>query len=135
MALTSYFTPYDQANLNEGDIDVGSGRGASTYRISLVRAFHELVEAGKEGTIYVVDRDNMGHYNPNDNSQIVQNLAGELRYCSILERYRLFWKCRPLGIRPLSNGLLWTTPMGRPTSAFRAPVLSYLQTAPVTESY
>jgi hypothetical protein len=32
------------------------------------------VTGGKNGTIYVVDRDNMGHYNPSSNSQIVQSI-------------------------------------------------------------
>jgi hypothetical protein len=31
------------------------------------------VSAGKNGAIYVVDRDNMGGYNPDDDSQIVQS--------------------------------------------------------------
>ena len=39
---------------------------------------NELIGAGKEGTIYLVDRDNMGQDNPNDNSQIVQNIAGQI---------------------------------------------------------
>jgi hypothetical protein len=37
-----------------------------------------LIQAGKDGSIYVVDRDNMGHYNPDNNSQIVQNLTGQV---------------------------------------------------------
>ena len=35
---------------------------------------HLLVSAGKDGTIYVVDRDNMGHFNPSTN-QNVQTLT------------------------------------------------------------
>ena len=35
---------------------------------------HLLVQAGKEGTVYLIDRDHMGHYNPNNNDQIVQHL-------------------------------------------------------------
>jgi len=37
-----------------------------------------LISAGKDGTIYVVNRDNMGHYNPNNNNQIVQYLVNAL---------------------------------------------------------
>jgi hypothetical protein len=68
-----YFTPFDQGSLYNGDVDLGSGGvlllpdQAGTYP-------HLLVESGKEGTIYLVSRDNMGHYNPNNNNQIVQSL-------------------------------------------------------------
>jgi hypothetical protein len=36
---------------------------------------HLLVTAGKEGTIYVINRDNMGHYNSNNDNQVVQSLV------------------------------------------------------------
>jgi hypothetical protein len=36
------------------------------------------VGAGKQGTIYVLDRDNLGQYNPNGDTQIVQELPGLL---------------------------------------------------------
>jgi hypothetical protein len=71
--VADYLTPYDQGNLYNGDVDLGSGGvlllpdQAGTYP-------HLLVESGKEGTIYLISRDNMGHYNPNNNSQIVQSL-------------------------------------------------------------
>ena len=76
-APSDYFTPYDQGQLEAGDIDLGSG-GALLLPDQPGAHVHELVQAGKEGTIYVVDRDNMGHYNPNNNSQIVQSITGQL---------------------------------------------------------
>ena len=35
-----------------------------------------LVQTGKEGTVYLVDRDNMGGFNSGSNSQIRQSFAG-----------------------------------------------------------
>ncbi len=75
--LTDYFTPYNEANLENGDEDVGSG-GVLVLPDQTGAHPHELIESGKEGTIYVVDRDNMGHYNSDNNSQIVQNITGQI---------------------------------------------------------
>jgi hypothetical protein len=69
------FTPYNQEDLTEYDMDLGSGGvlllpdqpSGAPYQ-------HLLVESGKEGSIYVINRDHMGGYNPKDNSQIVQFL-------------------------------------------------------------
>ncbi len=75
LAVLDYFTPYDQATLDGEDGDLGSGLpmllpdgvGSTLHP-------HLLVGCGKEGTLYLVDRDNMGHFNPTDDSQIVQSL-------------------------------------------------------------
>jgi hypothetical protein len=53
-----YFTPFDQNTLNGNDIDLGSG-GALLLPDQPGSFPHILVEAGKEGKIYVVDRDQM----------------------------------------------------------------------------
>ncbi len=73
-AVTDYFTTWDQAQLNASDLDVASGgvlllpdQPGATYP-------HLLVQVGKEGTIQLVDRDNMGHFNPAGDTQIVQTL-------------------------------------------------------------
>jgi fibronectin type 3 domain-containing protein len=63
--VVDYFTPFNQDILDHGDRDVGSGgplllpdeAGSSDHP-------HLLVAAGKEGRIYLIDRDNMGHYDP-----------------------------------------------------------------------
>ncbi|HEV3255509.1 MAG TPA: S8 family serine peptidase, partial [Gemmataceae bacterium] len=65
LKVVDYFTPFDQANLNNGDIDLGSG-APLILPDSVGSAAHAqlLVGAGKEGRIYVIDRNNMGHFSP-----------------------------------------------------------------------
>jgi len=70
-----YFTPYDQANMQAQDLDLGSG-GVILLPDQPSSHPHLLVAAGKTGTIYLVDRDNMGQYDANDNSNIVESLPG-----------------------------------------------------------
>ena len=72
-----YFTPYNQGNLENGDIDVASG-GPLLLPDQPGSHPKELIQVGKEGSIYVIDRANMGHYNPHNNSQLVQNLIGQV---------------------------------------------------------
>lgn len=71
--VSDYFTPYNQGALNNGDTDLGSG-GVLLLPNQPVGSPHQqlLLQAGKEGSIYLVDRTAMGHFNSKDNSQIVQ---------------------------------------------------------------
>ena len=39
---------------------------------------HEMILAAKTGTIYVINRDNMGHFHGGSDSQIIQSLPGVL---------------------------------------------------------
>jgi hypothetical protein len=74
IALADYFTPWNQQTLDYNDSDFGSGgamlipdQPGTTYP-------HLLVQVGKEGTIDLVNRDNMGHWHSGSDSQIVQTL-------------------------------------------------------------
>lgn len=66
LKVVDYFTPYDQANLDNYDLDLGSG-GTMLLPDSVGSSAHPhlMVGAGKEGRIYLIDRDNMGHFDPN----------------------------------------------------------------------
>ena len=75
--VLDYFTPYNQATLSDHDTDLGSG-GVMLLpdQPSGSPNQHLLIEIGKQGTIYLVNRDNMGHFNASGDSQIVQSLVG-----------------------------------------------------------
>jgi fibronectin type 3 domain-containing protein len=63
MHVVDYFTPMNEGNLSAGDTDLGSG-APILLPASAGSAAHPnlLVGAGKEGRIYLIDRDDMGGY-------------------------------------------------------------------------
>jgi hypothetical protein len=72
--LLDYFTPSNQAQLNDRDNDLGSS-GPVLLPDQAGAHPHVLVAAGKEGKIYVIDRDHLGKFQPNDDSHAVQTIA------------------------------------------------------------
>jgi hypothetical protein len=78
-SILDYFTPYNQLVLSNDDTDVGSGgvvllpdqpAGSPNQQL--------LVEMGKEGSLYLVNRNSMGHFNSTGDTQIVQWLPSIL---------------------------------------------------------
>ncbi len=105
---------------------------------------HLLVGSGKDGEVYVVDRDNMGHYNGSystPNSQIVQwfyNAVGgttiyptraSMPYVENSYTTPAYWQNRVYfcgvddycKLFTLSNGLLSTTPASQSPATFAYP--------------
>ena len=76
LAVADYFTPFNQAALQAADADLGSG-GPLLLPDEAGSAAHPhlMVGAGKESKVYLVDRDNMGHYNPKNDNQIVESFV------------------------------------------------------------
>ena len=75
LSLTDYFTPDDQQMLASDDTDVGSGGVVLLPDQTAGSLPHLLTEVGKEGVVYLIDRDNMGHFQANNNNQIVQSFS------------------------------------------------------------
>jgi hypothetical protein len=73
ISIADYFTPFDESFLAGGDLDVGSS-GALLLPDQSTGPAHLAVTADKNGTIYLLNRDSLGHFNPSDDSQIVQEL-------------------------------------------------------------
>lgn len=76
--LVDYFTPWNQATLDATDKDQGSAGVVLLPDQPGTPHPHLLLQVGKTGDILLIDRDNMGHFNPVDNSQIVQNLPAAI---------------------------------------------------------
>jgi hypothetical protein len=105
------FTPYNQFRLDTGDLDLGSG-GLLLLPSEETSGRRLALAGGKEGTLYLVDRDNMGGYHQCttdalkqldicDDSQIVQAMihlvpgaGGRLSYGDGIYNTPTFYKGR-----------------------------------------
>ncbi len=117
LTLVDYFTPFNQLTLSQNDTDLGSG-GTMLLPDADGSASHPHLEigAGKQGTVYLVDRDNMGHYNAANNNQIVQSLVGGVVECLSTPAYlnhSVYYQAYKdyLKAFPIANGLLNTVPI------------------------
>ena len=124
LAVADFFTPFNQAEMQAQDADFGSGgalllpneAGSAEHR-------HLIVGGDKAGKIYLVDRDNMGRYNPMNNHQIVQEFdagAGSFFSTPVYFDHHLYYQ----GIRgvmkafAISNGLITTAPTSATKTSF-----------------
>ncbi len=76
LVAKDYFTPHDQQFLENTDTDLGSGGVLLIPDRPGKKHPYLLVQVGKEGTVYLTNRNNMGKFNPNNDDQIFQNLPG-----------------------------------------------------------
>ena len=76
--VADYFVPYNQAALSGVDLDLGSGGPLLIPdEAGSVAHPHLLTGGSKDGSIYLLDRDNLGRYNANSD-QIVQEFPNAL---------------------------------------------------------
>jgi outer membrane protein assembly factor BamB len=80
LAVADYFTMYNTVDESDSDEDFGSGGALvlppmkdSTGKVRLL-----AIGAGKDSNIYIVDRTNMGKFNPNNDNAIYQEIDGAL---------------------------------------------------------
>jgi hypothetical protein len=70
--LVDYFTPYNQQFLQDADLDVSSGQ------LILLPEQPEgkfALQSGKDGSLYLLDPENLGKFNPAGDIQIAQKLS------------------------------------------------------------
>jgi outer membrane protein assembly factor BamB len=122
--VADYFTPYNQADLYTRDLDLGSS--------GLVVLPHQpgpypnlALIAGKQGMIYLVNRDNLGQYNP-----IADMVVQEVPFDPSLEvpifGGATYWnnfvyfgsRHFPIESFSLTNGMLSTTPVAKTAASY-----------------
>ena len=128
-SVADYFTPHDEGTLNTNNLDLDAG-GMILLPDQPGAHPHLLVSAGKNGSIYLVDRDNMTHFNTADkNPQTLVNIFpfgtplpgnysspvyfnGSVYFGPVADVLQMF---------KLNNGLLTTAPTSTSPEAFPYP--------------
>ena len=128
LTLGDSFTPSDQSYLDASDGDLAAGGVLVVPDTDSTT--HLLVQSGKEGKIYLLDRENLGSYNATD--AVVQELANgttSTTWGAGLWGLPAYWnktlyfpgRNAPLQAFTLSNGLLSTSPTSSTTEVFNYP--------------
>ncbi len=129
LAVADYFNMYNTVQESDSDEDLGSGGAMVLPDLTdnNGQVHHLAVGAGKDSNIYVVNRDNMGKFNPNNNNAIYQELAGALpggvwanpAYFNNTVYYGSVGN--PLKAFPISNAMLATSPSSQSPTSFEYP--------------
>ncbi|MBM2845272.1 MAG: pyrrolo-quinoline quinone [Bacteroidetes bacterium] len=129
--VLDYFTPHDQLILDQLNLDLCAG-GVLLLPDQPGPNPHLLIGSGKNATVYVVNRDSMGHFRPNNDSHAVQTLPnifpngtpepgnfinpvyfnGTVYFSPVADNIQAF---------QLSNGLLITAPTSRSSELYTMP--------------
>lgn len=134
LAVADYFTMFDTVTESGNDEDFGSGGEMLLPDLtdSNGTVHHLAVGAGKDQNLYVVDRDNMGKFNPSNNNAIYQELPGALpsgvwsspAYFNGTVYYGAGGQsgpAQPLRAFQISNARLGTTPSSQSPNSFGYP--------------
>jgi len=79
LAMTDSFTPWNQDVLESFDLDLGSA-GVLVLPDQPGPFPRLALASGKEGKLYLLNREDMGGYNPDNDDQIVQSVEGALEH-------------------------------------------------------
>ena len=128
LRLLDYFTPQNTVAASAADADFGSGGPLLLPDLTDATGTtrHLAVGSGKDANVYVLDRDNMGKFNPNSNN-VYELVSGQLAggewakpsyfngtvyYGAVGDALKAF---------PITNARLAVTPASQSSNAFPYP--------------
>jgi len=127
LSVADYFAPYNQLGLNLQDLDIGSA-GLILLPDSVGSAVHPhlLVAGSKTGVFWLLDRENLGRFNPLGDQQIVQEISGatggmwvtpayfsgKIYYCAAGDNVKAF---------AISNAAINPSPVSKSTATIPYP--------------
>ena len=131
LAVHDYFNMYNTVSESDTDEDLGSG-GAMVvpdFKDSSGTLHELVVGAGKDANIYLANRVNMGKFNPNNNSQIYQEVTGALAAGGVYSApayavHRIYYGASGNTIKAFTfdaSGLLNSTPASATSTSFIYP--------------
>ncbi len=104
-ALLDWFTPFNWSFLNATDEDLG------IQNALLIPNTNLIVGGGKEGVMYLLDRNNMGHFRSGNNGQIVQSFQASS--AARMNGAPVYWES------PTYGPAIYVWPAGDPLKVFR----------------
>lgn len=132
-AVSDYFTPFNQAILNSQDLDLSPG-GVLLLPDQSGPHAHLMVAAGKFGSIFLINRDNMGGYSSKADTNVLQELSSVLgtppndedtgdRIPMVYFNENVYFSAVSDYIKAyaLTNGLLTTTPVSESAALYDYP--------------
>jgi Chitobiase/beta-hexosaminidase C-terminal domain/Fibronectin type III domain len=141
LTIADYFTPYNQQDLDTIDEDIASG-GLTLLPDSAgtTKHPHVMIGCGKNGAIYVIDRDNLGQFNSANDNQIIQellNVIGDVTvnplsttdYVEVCYSSPTYWQGHvyiggiddSLKMFDFSNALLSTSAVSQSSTSYQYP--------------
>jgi hypothetical protein len=107
LALAGSFTPHNQQDLDGTDKDLGSG-GVMLLPDQAGPHPHQMVSCGKEGTVYLMDRENPGGFHANEDHVLgvlpraIEGIWGGPAYYNGAQGQRIFYCGKDGPLRSLS---------------------------------
>jgi hypothetical protein len=117
------FTPHDQASLNNGDTDQASG-GALLLPDAVGGGKRLLTQVGKTGRVYLLDRENLGGYNPSNSKDPGEaaSIAGMWSMPAYWNGNIYYWGSGDtLKAFSISNGVLSSSPTSSSAESYAFP--------------